>query len=69
MFDQSAVGVIKHGGEQHDEHIDRLSPRIEDQAGDKQHNIAPSLRKNIVQKQYYRQKHKQKYKAAEYHLI
>ena len=67
LVKQESAGIIHRNGSQHDQHINRFSPRIEKQAGCRQEEIDPFARKNSAAKQHNRKEHPKKNQRAEQH--
>ena len=56
--------IIEYGAEYHEEDVYRLTPAVEDDAGDEQNAVSRFLRQNVIQKHYDRKKIEEKNNAA-----
>ena len=65
--DNPPVGVVDGDGQEHDHHVHRLPPAVEDQVGDEEHQIAPPQGGDVVQGQYDGEIEEQKIRTGKYH--
>jgi hypothetical protein len=65
--DGFAAQPVHQDGEDHDQHVDRFAPAVEEQRDDQQNQIAPAERNGLVDQHHNRQICEQKCQTAEYH--
>ncbi len=65
--DDPPVGVVDGDGQEHDEHIHRLAPAVEDQVGEEQHQVAPAQGGEVVKGQYNGEIEEEKIRAGKNH--
>ena len=65
--DDAPVGVVDGDGEEHDEHVHRLAPAVENQVDDEQHRIAPAQGGDIVEREHDGEVEEEKIRAGKYH--
>ena len=67
LFHQAAAGVVQDRREEHQPHIHRLAPGIEEQAEQKQNRVPPNPGDEIINRQHGGQEQKQKTQTGKDH--